>query len=836
MELIYNLKDIAAADVSISGGKGASLAKTIQTLPVPDGLILSCDAYMQFIAPLLTQITALLAQHAGNEQHASEPVRQLLLNAPLPEHLTDLLSRHLQENQLTHVPLAVRSSGTLEDMPGAAFAGQHDTILGVRDLKSLHDAIRQCYASLWHTHVMLYRQHLQLPHHHASMAVVLQRMVDVREHEAAGVAFSIDPVRGNLSSVLINSAFGLGETVVAGEDPVDEYQVDRESLQVIEQEIAGKHQVIVMTDTATDVLPLNDKLQKQSSLNPAQCQMVAELAIRAERYFDFPQDIEWAFHDNQLWLLQSRNVTQIAAIWTREESAERFPNPITPLTWDMCEAGFHASLNYSLNLMGLPSFNGKWFTMKDYYIYGNQNAVALYHNRLPTSMMGDLPTLLSSLPEIAHKFSWVQELPITWMRDLDKYLIGIGALYKEPLQEKKLSELWDYVQRINTLGSDYFLPNIAISLTQRSLYAALIALLKMFNKGDEQLAHKTLDSLIAMSETKTGQVNHELWTLSRLVRRDPGLLSLLANFDPITIMQTLQSGYPDFYAALSTFLVNHGHREIDFDAYHPTWLDAPHIVLTQISAMSDLENCGQNDSVLGKKIEQSRMEFEVVSKSPEELRYFMQEMIRLARVYTALDDLEHYQTTRLALPLRRGLHALGERLVIRGVLDEPSDIYFAKEQQLANAIEQENTQMFSELRHHIYSNKASYLQAKATTPQWIYGETTEETDDDHTLLKGLAGSAGVVIGEVFMVHGAEDFALFPQGAILVARTTNPAWTALFYRASGVITESGGPLSHGAVTARELGLPAVMGVRRVMNTLKNGQRVRVDGQKGTIELL
>ncbi|EMT5585032.1 TPA: phosphoenolpyruvate synthase [Providencia stuartii] len=836
MELIYSLNDTQAADIAISGGKGASLAKTIQALPVPDGLILSCEAYKQFISPLFGQISSLLAQHPDNEQNASESIRQLILSAPLPDSLTTLLSTRLHDSQLTHVPLAVRSSGTLEDMPGAAFAGQHDTILGVRDLPSLHDAIRQCYASLWHTHVMLYRQHLQLPHQHAAMAVVLQRMVDVRENEAAGVAFSIDPVRGNLSSVLINAAFGLGETVVGGEEPIDEYQVDRDSLQIVHQEIAEKQRAIVMTDKGTDILPLVSPAKNQTTLTSEQCQAVAELAIRAEQYFQFPQDIEWAFHDQQLWLLQSRNVTQIAPIWTRDESAERFPNPITPLTWDMCEAGFHASLNYSLNLMGLPSFNGKWFTMKDYYIYGNQNAVALYHNRLPTSMMNDLPTLLSSLPEIARKFAWVQELPITWMRDLDRYLIGIGALNQEPLQEKKLSELWDYIQRINKLGSDYFLPNIAISLTQRSLYAALIALLKMLYQGDEQLAHKTLDSLIAMSETKTGQVNNELWSLSRLVRHDAKLFALLKAIDAGSIMDTLKQAHPDFFTEFTAFLTNHGHREMDFDAYHPTWLDAPHIVLTQISAMADLENDGQTSDTLSKKIAQSKTEFEIISQTPEELRYFMQELIRLARVYTALDDLEHYQTTRLALPMRRGLHALGERLVIRGVIDQASDIYFAKEQQLADAINAETTQAFSELRQHISSNKAGYEQARSTTPQWVYGEISEETEDDGSSLKGLAGSAGTVEGEVFLVHGPEDFAQFPQGAILVARTTNPAWTALFYRASGVITESGGPLSHGAVTARELGLPAVMGIRRVMNMLKNGQRVKVDGQKGIVELL
>ena len=189
------------------------------------------------------------------------------------------------------------------------------------------------------------------------------------------------------------------------------------------------------------------------------------------------------------------------------------------------------------------------------------------------------------------------------------------------------------------------------------------------DRGDEQLAHKTLDSLIAMSETKTGQVNNELWSLSRLVRHDAKLFALLKAIDADSIMDTLKQAHPDFFTEFTAFLTNHGHREMDFDAYHPTWLDAPHIVLTQISAMADLENDGQTSDALSKKIAQSKTEFEIISQTPEELRYFMQELIRLARVYTALDDLEHYQTTRLALPMRRGLHALGERLVIRGVID-----------------------------------------------------------------------------------------------------------------------------------------------------------------------
>lgn len=172
-----------------------------------------------------------------------------------------------------------------------------------------------------------------------------------------------------------------------------------------------------------------------------------------------------------------------------------------------------------------------------------------------------------------------------------------------------LFPVWDYVQRINKLGADYFLPNIAISLTQRSLYSALMALLKLFFK-EEKYAHTAFDNLIAMSETKTGQVNAELWTLSRYVRQHPQRLKLITSIVPESIMQEIEVCDPHFHQQFTLFLANHGHRELDFDAYHPTWLDAPHIVLTQIKAMADLADDKQTDDPLGKKFFSQKLNFQ----------------------------------------------------------------------------------------------------------------------------------------------------------------------------------------------------------------------------------
>jgi pyruvate,water dikinase len=224
------------------------------------------------------------------------------------------------------------------------------------------------------------------------------------------------------------------------------------------------------------------------------------------------------------------------------------------------------------------------------------------------------------------------------------------------------------------------------------------------------------------------------------------------------------------------------------------------------------------------------------------VHFFYGEILRLTRLYTSLDDLEHYQTTRLTLPLRRGLRELGTRLVARGVLAEPMDIFFARQAQIEAAFQADNDLSWCELAAQGRAQKADYLAAKTRAPVWVRGAAPDACDatavnGNHVeFLTGIAGSAGVAEGPVFLVQSSDDFAAFPKNAVLVARTTNPTWTPLFYNAAAVVTESGGPLSHGAVTAREMRIPAVMAVKGSLARLRNGQRVRVDGGAGRVTLL
>jgi pyruvate,water dikinase len=220
---------------------------------------------------------------------------------------------------------------------------------------------------------------------------------------------------------------------------------------------------------------------------------------------------------------------------------------------------------------------------------------------------------------------------------------------------------------------------------------------------------------------------------------------------------------------------------------------------------------------------------------PEDLRFVASEMLRLARSYTGLDDLEHYQTTRLSVPFRAALVELGGRLAKRGVLACAEDVFFLRRETL-EAVAAAGGGDTVAARREADGNKSDYLRWKAKAPPWVRGEEGAPVAAGEGVLKGMAGSPGVAEGKVFCVHGVEDFSRFPKGAVLVARTTNPAWTPLFYSACAVITESGGPLSHGAVTAREVGLPAVMAVRSALAILADGDRVRVNGSAGTVEKL
>jgi pyruvate,water dikinase len=835
MNYTFTFQDPLAARLELSGGKGSNLAILTQRgFPVPPGFIVTAEAYRDFIAggrELLRAVNQLPFHDAGLLRAESGKLRDALGLLSLPEAVMEEV-----RDQLRRFPerqaFSVRSSSTMEDLASAAFAGQHETYLNCSGADHILEKIKACFLSLWFDRAIAYRHRQGFDHALAAMAVVVQQMVQC---EVAGVGFSINPVNGDLNEMVVDANFGLGESVVSGEGEVDHFAIDRATRAVRSANIARKSRKIVGVSGGTQEVRLDSEEGARACLDGRQLAQLTDLLLRIEASYRFPQDIEWGFADGQLFLLQSRPITTIPPRWTRDESAERFPNVITPLTWDFVDSGFHRSLNHSFRLMGFPPFNGKWFGMQEHYIYGNQNAVELYGRRLPF-LVRNIEELRAAIPKLREEFRWVQELPVAWARDLDFYLISIGKFMTEPLANKSLRELWNFVLSVNEHGANYFMPNIAISITQSTLYRLFHGLLQMGFGPDS--ADSLFDRLMAYCETKTGTINKELFELAAMIRARPDLKKMVNERSSRDIIgRQMLDHFPEFQCRLERFLRDHGHREVDFDAYSPTWIELPWVVLDNVRLIvqtpMDQDPAAKEREL---RIRMQQAELEMFQKLPPDLHFFFAEIVRLARAYTSLDDLEHYQTTRLTLPLRRGLRELGGRLVQRGVLSEPMDIFFAHRQQIGEAISQDNDAGWNEFSEAVRRQKENYLRDKARKPEWVLGESKSAEPLSGDCLSGLAGSPGQAEGQVFMVLGPDDFAKFPKGAVLVARTTNPTWTPLFYTAAAVVTESGGPLSHGAVTAREMRIPAVMSVRESLSRLKNGQRVRVDGMQGKVYLL
>ncbi len=833
VSLTLPFNDDAAGALKQTGGKGSSLSRLSQAgFDVPRGFVVTAEAYRAYAvsaAKVLSTVADFDRADAARLNQQAAALRQSLEEIALPEAVCTAIKTALRDMP-AGCRLAVRSSSTLEDLAEAAFAGQHDTFLNVTDPEDVIEKVKLCFISLWGDRAIAYRVGHGFDHQQAAMAVVVQEMVNA---EVAGVAFSLNPITGNPAQVLINANFGLGESVVSGESDVDQYLVDVETHKVIEQTLPQERHII--QSCAAGGTNMIKVAGGTPCLSEAQVLEVAELVQRTARFYGAPQDIEWAYgSDGVLRLLQSRSITNIHPFWTRDESAERFPNVVTPLTWDLVEEGFHNSLRYSLGLMGLPVFQGLWFGCCENYVYGNETVIRLYKGIKP-----DLPEnpadVMQHLPSLMAKYAWVLDLPQQWTCGLDRYLMGLGRLNGVDLSALDLRGVWQHTLEINTLCATYFKPNIAISLAHNMLSAVLKKVCSMACGPDK--ADGLYNDLLSSCETRTVIINRRMMALAEMIRATPHLLDLLKTSPSRHLIESgALKTYGAFSDAFDDFLSLFGNREIDFDPYHPTWGEVPWIVLDQVRIIAESGERFNLQEELQRRFRLRAVELAFINGLPESFRPLCASLLRLVRLYTELDDLEHFETSRVSPAIRRSLLELGARLKEMAIISDSADIWFANRSELDAAILAQSATGWASLSRNIQSNKASYLASKAKTPAWIFGQDDEITPSSTDGLKGLAGSPGMAEGPVFLLFGPEDFGNFPEGAVLVARTTNPAWTPLFYSANAIITESGGPLSHGAVTARELGKPAVMAVRHVLTTLKNGQRVRVDGTKGLVTLL
>ncbi|WP_336245522.1 PEP/pyruvate-binding domain-containing protein [Nonomuraea sp. SYSU D8015] len=775
MKLVAPLDAFGRGDLAMAGGKGANLGELVRSgFPVPGGFVVTTNAYDQ------------VAQgHSGQAYF-----EQVELPGELREAILEAYAA------LGAGPVAVRSSATAEDLPGAAFAGQQDTYLNVVGEEALLDAVRRCWGSLWTDRAVAYRAKLSIDDSEVSIAVVVQSMV---EAEMAGVMFTANPVSGDRGQLVIDASSGLGEAVVSGLVTPDHYVVDAEG-QV--EFTPGRREVVIRGAAGGGVT--REKGTGAERLPDAVVGDLAVLGRRVAGHFGRPQDIEWAYAGGRVHLLQARPMTalppppvgslnplrrRLAAVLMEYLPVRPYPIDIT--TWiPHGPAGLMGKVTGAFGLR--RGFEG--------FLSEEDGVVYAFIPPRPHPTVGVLAAPFRILAK-ARRYD-----PARWTEDprFVAYLAAVRRLKERDLAAMPWPELvrvprqaLALVAPVADLRIDY-LPGTGLALLR------LLVAVKLLRRG------KLFGDLMSGAVTRTTEANRALERLAQLARRTGAL-----DADPPPA---------EFRAAFEEFLAEYGHRETlsPILVTPPTWSDDPETVLGLIRVLAaEPPPRKEGDDAL------DRLLAHPLLRSPRR-RARMRRWVAAARAGIAFREDSHFSFTMPQPILRRSLVELGRRLRDEGVLDEPEDVFHLRLEEL-EAIRDPAEARLRDLVRARAAKREELAGVRLIDPAAVFPSLA--TGD--ALVAGSPASGGIATGPVKVIRGPAEFGKLDGGDVLVCPYTNPSWTPLFQQAAAVVVDSGGAASHAAIVAREYGIPAVMGTGTGTSVLEDGRLVTVNGDTGTV---
>ncbi|MEU6798711.1 PEP/pyruvate-binding domain-containing protein [Nonomuraea wenchangensis] len=776
MRLVAPLDAVGRADLPLAGGKGANLGELVRNgFPVPPGFVVTTHAYD-------------LAGRGGE----------------LPGELRREIAEAYEA--LGGGPVAVRSSATAEDLPGAAFAGQQDTYLNVVGEQALLDAVRRCWGSLHTERAVAYRARLGIDDAGVSIAVVVQRMV---EADTAGVLFTADPVTGDRERIVVDAGAGLGEAVVSGLVTPDHYEVDRQGRIIYRP---GRGEVVVRSAPGGGVVHETRPEDGTARLPDAVVAELAGLARRVAAHYGRPQDIEWAYAAGRLHLLQARPMTALPPPPPGRLNPVRRrltgilmeylpvrPYPIDMTTWlPYGPAGLMGKVTGAFGIRG--GFEG-FLREEDGVV------VALVPPApRPTARALTAPFRLAAKARRYDPARWTEDRRFTAYlaaaRDLAA--LDLGALPWEELIRVPRKAL-DLVAPVADLRIDY-LPGTGLALLR------LLVAVKLLRRGP------LFPGLLAGAVTRTSETNRALERLAEVAVRTG---AFDAGPKPA-----------EFLAAFEEFLREYGHRETASPILvtPPTWADAPETVLglVRMLAAHPAPAAGEPGDALDRLLGHPFL------RAPGR-RERMRRWVAAARAGIAFREDSHFFFTLPQPVLRRSLVELGRRLCAAGLLDRPEDVFHLRLEEL-EAIGGEaaptgpDGARLRELARTRAAKREELAGVRLIDPAAVFPPAAVDGD---ALVTGAPASAGTATGPVKVIREPAEFGRLAAGDVLVCPYTNPSWTPLFQRAAAVVVDSGGTASHAAIVAREYGIPAVMGTGTGTSVLADGQVVTVNGGAGTV---
>jgi phosphohistidine swiveling domain-containing protein len=847
--VLWLSKKPTQADRQLIGPKGASLC-TLHRLgvKVPPCFFLTTAAFRAYF-----DANNLYLQMFARSEQTPEEIRRIVAEGSLTDPLREQIAAAYR--QLGAAVVAVRSSATAEDLPGYSFAGLYETILGVTSLETCLDAIKKCWASLWTERAYEYRRRNGIDHQQVEMAVIVQQQI---EPEAAGVAFSADPVTGSRSRIVIESCRGLGEALVSGQVQPDRILLRKKNRKLIRQNLVAS----------------------EPSLDVKSARRLARSVRRLEKRLGCPQDIEWALRDGTLWFLQARPISALPAlkpwedrqVWANPNVSEVFPEVVTPLTYSVVLLMFQPLFASVLRLFGADVRRSPLIGLVAGRVYWNVNlglaAARPFVSPVKAAGLnslfggeqhrhferGEFDICDEDLPDLG--FTWPRHIA-SWpgiVRNLiahrsskgDAFMASLqaandlltrfdsGAATTEELLRMVSQELHENMKKCDLLS---FWPGmVAAGVLQKACRDWL-------GDTDQRLAYRLLAAQGGIADTEAGL---DLWRLAVLAHEDKQTEARLlgeGGWDAIGPGLAHSDHGRRFLAAWDRFMATHGqHCHNELELASPRWAETPDYILGLVRGyLRSLDRANPLEKQQELAGERERLTEQCRRRLTNPVKRWLFNW-SLRRTQELTRDRENWknEAVRFLAVFRGVILELGERLRHKGVVANREDIFLLALSEV-EPVAQGRAKF--DIAEWIAQRRAEYEWNKAQTPPPVVvgrydpqQHVTGRFDADVNVLQGIAVSPGVATGKARVVTRPGDGQHVEPGEILVAPVTNPAWTPYFLPAAGVVMDMGGVLSHGAIIAREYGLPAVVNVGPASKLIRTGQTIRVDGNRGTVTIM
>ncbi|MGX5207606.1 rifamycin-inactivating phosphotransferase [Streptomyces violaceus] len=864
-QYVRDLQEVDEAQVAVVGGKGAHLGglSRIEGIRVPAGFCLTTDAFRRIVAgspslaDRLDQLSRLTPDDREATRTLSAEIRRTVEGIAIPGDLAAAITRALAQHG-EQAAYAVRSSATAEDLPTASFAGQQDTYLNVVGPTAILQHVSRCWASLFTERAVTYRQRNGIDHRTVQMAVVVQRMVFPH---AAGILFTADPVTGNRKVATVDAGFGLGEALVSGLVNPDVFKV-RDG-EVVAKEIAAKERAVqALPAGGTQEVAVDRQRQKQPALTDAQVVRLVRLGRRIEAHFGRPQDIEWCLVDDDFQIVQSRPITTLFPIpetgdqenhvYVSVGHQQMMTDPMKPLglsMWQltamvpMHEAAGRLFVDVTRRLASPASRAG----LLDVIGKGDP----LTRDALETVLDRDgfvpsLPDAGPGGPPAGGACAPIETDPAVVTELIERSQASIAALERD-IRTKTGPALFDFL--LNAFEEHKRV--LSDPLSMQAIMAGMEATWWLNDRLQEWLGEKNAADTLTLSapDNVTSEMGLALLDVADVIRPHPELVAFLRGVEYVEDHAFLDelaklAGGTEARDAIEAYLERYGMRCVgEIDITRPRWRERPTTLVPVI--LDNVRNF--EPGAAERRFEEGRQkarkkEQDVLSRlralpDGERKADETKRMIDRVRTFIGYREYPKYGIVSRYFVYKRALLEEAERLVRANVLPEREDVFYLTFQEFHDAVR--SNQVDGRL---IEQRKDAFRSYHALTPPRVLtsdGETLtgayRRDDVPAGALIGLPVSAGTIEGRARVILDMAEADL-EAGDILVTAFTDPSWSPLFVGIAGLVTEVGGLMTHGAVIAREYGLPAVVGVEQATRLIRDGQRIRVHGTDGYIEIL